>query len=82
MPLDYHLGNVTFWIFQTCARISLNDEAEKRKRDRAGVERKQEGEERERVTRVKVRVLVNYETLRSLFIGKGRVKRGGEIAPY
>lgn len=38
-PLDYHAGNVTFWIFQTAAgtdgasarvRISLSDEAEKR----------------------------------------------------
>lgn len=42
MPLDYHPGNVTFRIFQTaerasaCARISLSDEAEKRKRKRDG----------------------------------------------
>jgi len=62
VPLDYHAGNVTFWIFQTaaeteerensvCARIALNDEAKKREAERG------------RVTRVKVRVLVNYEAL-------------------
>lgn len=72
MPLDYHSGNVTFWIFQietnrdeerktasARARISLSDEAEKRGRETGG--QRERGEER-RVTRVKVRVLVNYET--------------------
>lgn len=53
-------------------RISLSDEAEKRwrKRKREGESEKREPEREERgerrVTRVKVRVLVNYETLLSI----------------
>lgn len=54
MPLDYHAGNVTFWIFQTAAgtdgasariRISLSDEAEKRWKEK---ERERKRGERER----------------------------------
>lgn len=52
-------------------RISLSDEAEKRwrKRKREGESEKRERERgtgERRVTRVKVRVLVNYETLLSI----------------